>query len=66
MTNVFYFGQAQTVGLTIFGIVGGIIMRFTRRYKVRIALRATGVTSLNCFAAAPRHRSLHSPAVSPM
>ncbi|PIL29490.1 MFS general substrate transporter [Ganoderma sinense ZZ0214-1] len=31
--QVFYFGQAQTVGLTIFGILGGIIMRFTRRYK---------------------------------
>ncbi|TFK84888.1 MFS general substrate transporter [Polyporus arcularius HHB13444] len=33
MTNVFYFGQAQTVGLTIFGIVAGVTMRFTQRYK---------------------------------
>ena len=40
-TNVFYFGQAQTVGLTVFGIVGGIIMRFTQRYKVRIVFPAT-------------------------
>ena len=35
MTNVFYFGQAQTVGLTVFGIAAGITMRFTQRYKVR-------------------------------
>ena len=35
MTNVFYFGQAQTVGLTVFGIIAGITMRFTQRYKVR-------------------------------
>ena len=34
MTNVFYFGQAQTVGLTIFGIAAGLTMRFTQRYKV--------------------------------
>ena len=36
MTNVFYFGQAQTVGLTLFGITAGVIMRFTHRYKVRL------------------------------
>ena len=33
MTNVFYFGQAQTVGLTVFGIAAGVVMRVTRRYK---------------------------------
>ncbi|KAI1784015.1 MFS general substrate transporter [Ganoderma leucocontextum] len=43
MTNVFYFGQAQTVGLTVFGIVGGIIMRFTQRYKARIPLLVIGL-----------------------
>ncbi|KAI0793538.1 MFS general substrate transporter [Fomes fomentarius] len=41
MTNVFYFGQAQTVGLTVFGITAGVIMRFTRRYK---PLLVTGLT----------------------
>ena len=35
MEYVFYFGQAQTVGLTVFGILAGVIMRFTHRYKVR-------------------------------
>ncbi|KAM5544508.1 hypothetical protein V8D89_002168 [Ganoderma adspersum] len=48
MTNVFYFGQAQTVGLTIFGIVGGVIMRFTQRYKpllvIGLCIRLLGVT----------------------
>ena len=34
MTEVFYFGQAQTVGLTVFGIAAGVIMRYTHRYKV--------------------------------
>ena len=38
MTNVFYFGQAQTVGLTVFGIVAGVFMRITQRYKVRADL----------------------------
>ena len=38
MTNVFYFGQAQTVGLTLFGITAGVIMRFTHRYKVCLPL----------------------------
>lgn len=33
--NITYFIQTQTVALTVFGIVAGIIQRFTRRYKVR-------------------------------
>lgn len=48
MTNVFYFGQAQTVGLTVFGIVGGVIMRFTQRYKpllvIGLCIRLLGVS----------------------
>ena len=40
MTNVFYFGQAQTVGLTVFGIAAGITMRFTQRYKVHLPIVA--------------------------
>ncbi|TBU41144.1 MFS general substrate transporter [Dichomitus squalens] len=47
MTDVFYFGQAQTVGLTVFGILAGIIMRFTQRYKsllvVGLLIRLVGV-----------------------
>ncbi|KAH9912103.1 MFS general substrate transporter [Epithele typhae] len=47
MTNVFYFGQAQTVGLTLFGIAAGIIMRFTHRYKplliIGLCIRIAGV-----------------------
>lgn len=34
MTSVFYFGQVQTLGLTFFGIIAGILMRFLHRYKV--------------------------------
>lgn len=34
MTSVFYFGQIQTLGLTFFGIIAGIMMRFLHRYKV--------------------------------
>ncbi|EIW58899.1 drug:h+ antiporter [Trametes versicolor FP-101664 SS1] len=33
MTSVFYFGQIQTLGLTFFGIIAGIMMRFLHRYK---------------------------------
>ncbi|KAI0819605.1 drug:h+ antiporter [Trametes gibbosa] len=33
MTSVFYFGQVQTLGLTFFGIIAGILMRFLHRYK---------------------------------
>ncbi|KAI9069135.1 MFS general substrate transporter, partial [Trametes sanguinea] len=33
MTSVFYFGQVQTLGLTVFGIVAGILMRWLHRYK---------------------------------
>ncbi|KAI0742109.1 MFS general substrate transporter [Daedaleopsis nitida] len=47
MTNVFYFGQVQTVGLTVFGLIAGIIMRFTHRYKpllvTGLAIRLVGV-----------------------
>ena len=38
MTSVFYFGQVQTLGLTFFGIIAGILMRFLHRYKVRSPL----------------------------
>ncbi|KAI0353438.1 drug:h+ antiporter [Trametes cingulata] len=33
MTSVFYFGQVQTLGLTFFGIIAGVLMRFLHRYK---------------------------------
>ena len=42
MEYVFYFGQAQTVGLTVFGILAGVIMRFTHRYKVRLRYARRG------------------------
>lgn len=31
-----YFSQVQTLGLTIFGLVAGILMRFIKGYKVGI------------------------------
>jgi hypothetical protein len=33
--EVGYFGNTQSVALTVFGIVAGVIMRLTHRYKVR-------------------------------
>lgn len=33
LVNATYFTMTQTVALTIFGIVGGVILRFTGRYK---------------------------------
>ncbi|KAH6874654.1 ferrichrome-type siderophore transporter [Coprinopsis sp. MPI-PUGE-AT-0042] len=33
LINATYFSQSQTVALTIFGILGGVILRFTHRYK---------------------------------
>ena len=33
LVNVTYFNQAQSVALTIFGIVAGLSMRFMHRYK---------------------------------
>lgn len=47
MTDVFYFGQAQTVGLTVFGITAGLIMRFTRRYKVPLPRASPSAQSQN-------------------
>ncbi|KAK7447416.1 hypothetical protein VKT23_014125 [Stygiomarasmius scandens] len=45
--NSSYFIQTQTVALTIFGIMAGVIMRFTNRYKwlltIGLAIRLTGV-----------------------
>lgn len=29
-----YFSQVQTLGLTIFGLVAGVLMRFLKGYKV--------------------------------
>ena len=60
MTNVFYFGQLQTVGLTVFGIMGGIIMRLTRRYKVRSApLPSHSDTYTNANAVSAHRRPDH-------
>lgn len=36
LTNATYFTLTQSVGLTFFGIIAGILMRFTHRYKVSI------------------------------
>lgn len=33
LINVTYFTSTQTVALTVFGILGGVIMRFQHRYK---------------------------------
>lgn len=38
LVDINYFSNTQTVALTIFGIVGGVIMRFTQRYKVGLPL----------------------------
>ncbi|KAG8830512.1 hypothetical protein FRC17_004763 [Serendipita sp. 399] len=42
-----YFTMTQSVGLTIFAIVGGVIMRWTRRFKlmllIGLAIRCLGV-----------------------
>ncbi|KAF8640180.1 hypothetical protein AX16_010235 [Volvariella volvacea WC 439] len=47
LLNATYFSQAQTVSLTVFGITGGVIMRFTHRFKyllvVGLAIRILGV-----------------------
>ncbi|KAI0334669.1 MFS general substrate transporter [Cubamyces sp. BRFM 1775] len=47
MTSVFYFGQVQTLGLTFFGIIAGILMRFLHRYKwilfTGLCIRLVGV-----------------------
>ncbi|OSD00087.1 drug:h+ antiporter [Trametes coccinea BRFM310] len=47
MTSVFYFGQVQTLGLTVFGIIAGILMRFLHRYKwilfTGLCIRIVGV-----------------------
>ncbi len=32
-----YFNKTMTVGLCVFGIVGGLIQRYTHRYKVRVS-----------------------------
>ena len=34
LINVTYFTSTQTVALTVFGITAGVIMRFTRHYKI--------------------------------
>lgn len=45
--HVNYFAQSQTVALTVFGIMAGFIIRFTRRYKwqlvVGLCIRLLGV-----------------------
>ena len=33
LVDATYFTETQTVALTFFGIMGGLIMRFTGRYK---------------------------------
>ena len=33
LVNVTYFNQTQSVALTVFGILAGIMMRFVHRYK---------------------------------
>lgn len=42
-----YFAQTQTVGLTLFGILAGVLMRWTRRYKliliIGLCIRVLGV-----------------------
>ncbi|KAI0666920.1 drug:h+ antiporter [Trametes maxima] len=47
MTSVFYFGQVQTLGLTFFGIIAGVLMRFLHRYKwilfTGLCIRLVGV-----------------------
>ncbi|TFK35357.1 drug:h+ antiporter [Crucibulum laeve] len=47
LVNATYFAQTQTVALTIFAIVGGILMRFLHRYKyiviVGLTIRIIGV-----------------------
>ena len=47
MTSVFYFGQVQTLGLTFFGIIAGILMRFLHRYKVRSPLALSSMHPRN-------------------
>ena len=66
MTEVFYFGQAQTVGLTVFGIAAGVIMRYTHRYKVCASLSSAFRGYLLWPLATPRHRSVHPHRVSPV
>ena len=34
LLNATYFSQAQTVALTVFGIAGGVVMRYHHRSKV--------------------------------
>lgn len=44
------FSQTETVGVCIFGLLAGLAMRYTHRYKVRCVLRyfSTPTIGLNC------------------
>ncbi|TBU22782.1 drug:h+ antiporter [Dichomitus squalens] len=47
LVNVTYFNQTQSVALTVFGILAGVLLRFVHRYKlvliVGLAIRLFGV-----------------------
>lgn len=47
LVNATYFINTQTVALTIFGILTGLLMRFIHRYKVS-AILFYGRSGANC------------------